>query len=299
MPTVVGVKFKPGGKLFQFDSGILDVHPADAVVVETASGQSVATVLTGPCDVAEDNGAVPLRPVIRLATERDLQRKITNEARAAEALRMCAERVRVRALPMKLIDAEYTLDSSQVTINFAAENRVDFRDLVRDVASAIQARVIFHQVGARDHARALGMFGPCGQPVCCSRFLNCLEPISMRMAKDQSLSVNPSKFSGMCGKLMCCLRFEHDTYVELIEELPAVGDFLETREGRAEVLSVNADTGAVSARLADESIIQLAVSSSNGNGTCMRDCPQHAPTPEDNHKLPARSKEPTTVTVKR
>jgi len=178
-----------------------------------------------------------------------MRRKRDNEGREEEALQVCRERVSARHLPMKLISADFTLDGSLVTIDFA---------------SAIHARVIFHQVGVRDHARALGTLGHCGQQLCCARFLSTLDPVSMKMAKDQSLSINPSKFSGVCGKLMCCLRFEHETYQEILAEMPHMGEVLETERGQAKVTDINPMTGAVIARLQDGTFLELTTGRDDG-----------------------------------
>lgn len=268
MPLVVGIRFKPGGKLHYFDPGTLTLGIRDMVVVDTLSGPAVGGVTLPARELTvEQIGGQP-RSVLRVATPADIARRNDNQQRETKALRICAERVRARALPMKLLDAEFTLDGNQVTIHFAAENRVDFRELVRDVATAIHTRVIFHQVGVRDHARALGLYGHCGQQLCCARFLNSLEPVSMKMAKDQSLAINPSKFSGVCGKLMCCLRFEHDCYRESLEELPHAGSVVETDRGQAEVV-VNPLAATFTARLADGT---LGLFNSDGTAACAQCC---------------------------
>ncbi len=268
MADVVGVKFRSGGKIIDCDTGGLDLSVRQAVVVETQHGQMLGVVATPPRPRTGGRSGHFRGRVVRLATGADIEQKHANEAREAEAMRVCADRVRRRGLPMKLICADFALDGSQVIIEFASETRVDFRELVRDVASAIRARVIFHQVGVRDHARAVGTLGHCGQPLCCARFLNTLDPVSVKMAKDQSLAINPSKFSGVCGKLMCCLRFEHETYLELREELPHPGDFLETEHGPVRVIEVNPLSGTVTARTEDGELVEVRAHGGNGSRAC-------------------------------
>lgn len=288
MTNVVGVRFRSGGKIMECDPGDLELSVRQAVVVETQNGQMLGVVATPPREKTGGRGGHFRGRVVRLATPEDIERHHQNEAREAEAMRVCADRVRKRGLPMKLICADFALDGSQVTIEFASETRVDFRELVRDVASAIRARVIFHQVGVRDHARAVGTFGHCGQPLCCARFLNTLDPVSVKMAKDQSLAINPSKFSGVCGKLMCCLRFEHETYLELREELPHPGDFLESEYGPVRVIEVNPISGTVTARTEDGELVEIRAHGGNGSHSAQArkaPCLEHGcpcfETPED------------------
>lgn len=276
MSSIVGIRFRAGGKILEFDTGGLDLTLRQAVVVETQHGHIVGAVAIPPRGRTPDDQHSVSGVVKRFATPEDMRRKRENEGREEEALKICMERVNARHLPMKLISADFNLDGALVTIDFASETRVDFRDLVRDVASAIHARVIFHQVGVRDHARALGTLGHCGQQLCCARFLSTLDPVSMKMAKDQSLSINPSKFSGVCGKLMCCLRFEHETYQEILAEMPHLGDVLDTERGQAKVTDINPMTGAVIARLQDGTFLELTTCGDNGHadqcGGCRLRC---------------------------
>jgi cell fate regulator YaaT (PSP1 superfamily) len=294
MAVVVGVKFRSGGKIMDCDPGDLELSVRQAVVVETQNGQMLGVVASPPRQKAAARGGHFRGRVVRLATPEDIERHHRNEAREAEAMRVCADRVRKRGLPMKLICADFALDGSQVTIEFASETRVDFRELVRDVASAIRARVIFHQVGARDHARAVGTYGHCGQPLCCARFLNTLDSVSVKMAKDQSLAINPSKFSGVCGKLMCCLRFEHETYLELREELPNPGDFLETPQGPVRVVKVNPLSGTVTARTEDQELVEIRAAGGNGSREPSRpeaECGERCPCTRDEKDGPETAPE--------
>ncbi|HLV81769.1 MAG TPA: stage 0 sporulation family protein [Chthonomonadaceae bacterium] len=239
MPLCVGVAFKRVAKSYWFDPGALDLQEEDRVVVETTRGAELGTVKIGPRQVVEQEIQAPLKRVLRQAERADLEQERRNREKAKHALAVCQDKVRAHGLPMKLLQAEYNFDTTQVTIYFAAENRVDFRELVRDVAGQLRCKVQLHQVGARDQAKMLGGVGPCGLTLCCSTFLTEFAPISMKMAKDQSLFLNPVKFSGVCGKLMCCLRYEHDTYVEAKKRLPQIGEIVMSPRGQGKVLDLN------------------------------------------------------------
>ncbi|MGC8666959.1 MAG: PSP1 domain-containing protein [Chthonomonadales bacterium] len=239
MPNVVGVAFKRVAKSYWFDPNNLDLAEMDRVIVETARGIEIGTVRVAPRVIGEEELQAPLKRVLRKADEADLQQEERNRALAQRALAVTADRVRHHNLPMKLLQAEYTFDASQVTIYFAAENRVDFRELVKDLAGLLRCRVMLHQVGSRDQAKMIGGVGPCGLTLCCATFLTEFAPVSMKMAKDQSLFLNPVKFSGVCGKLMCCLKYEHDTYVEAKQKLPAIGDLVMTPKGQGRVVDLN------------------------------------------------------------
>lgn len=209
---VVGVRFRDSGKVYYFDPAGVPAQAGDTVVVDTAKGQECGEVVTGPQEVDESEVVEPLRKVIRLATERDLALRRQYQAQEARALRICQERVAAHNLPMKLVGSEYTFDGSRLTFFFTADGRVDFRELVRDLASIFHTRIELRQIGVRDQARMVGGLGPCGRPLCCRTFLGDFVPVSIKMAKEQNLSLNPSKISGMCGRLMCCLMFECDSY---------------------------------------------------------------------------------------
>jgi cell fate regulator YaaT (PSP1 superfamily) len=239
MPAVVGVAFKQAGRIYSFDPSGHDLKVGDPVVTETSRGIEFGHVKHTAREVTPEQVVAPLKRVLRVANEADLAQVEANRERAERALALCRERVAARVLPMKLLRAEYTFDRSQITIYFSAEGRVDFRDLVKDLAAQLRTRIQLHQTGARDAAKLLGGIGPCGRTLCCSTWLTEFEPISMRMAKEQSLFLNPTKFSGVCGKLMCCLRYEYDHYRETKATMPALGGEVDTPDGRGRVAGHN------------------------------------------------------------
>jgi cell fate regulator YaaT (PSP1 superfamily) len=214
MAQVVGVRFKTAGKVYYFDPGELDLRPGDGVVVETARGMELGTVAGAPREVAEEEVKPPLKKVVRKADPQDLARRQENEEKARRAFSVGQQKIAVRGLPMKLVHVEYTLDGSKIIFYFTAENRVDFRELVKDLASAFRTRIELRQIGVRDEAKLLGGLGPCGRQLCCQAFLGDFVPVSIRMAKEQNLSLNPTKISGICGRLMCCLNYECEAYRE-------------------------------------------------------------------------------------
>jgi cell fate regulator YaaT (PSP1 superfamily) len=239
MPTVVGISFKPAAKAYFFDPNGLTLQPNDIVVAETMRGVEMGEVRTPLREVAEDQIVPPLRRVLRVATPEDFRRKEANRDREESALETCRRRIEARGLPMKLISAEYAFDGSQILFYFTAEGRVDFRELVKDLAAALRTRIQLHQIGARDAAKLLGGIGPCGRGLCCATWLTSFEPISMKMAKEQSLFLNPTKFSGVCGKLMCCLRYEYESYREMKSQLPPIGAEVLTPRGKGRVTGHN------------------------------------------------------------
>lgn len=212
MAVVVGVKFKPAGKLYYFDHSDLELQVGDPVIVETARGIERGIVAINKREVNEDQLVLPLKKVIRKATEEDEFSFQQNKAREAEALEICREKVRAHNLPMRLIDVEYTFDMGKIIFYFTAESRVDFRELVKDLASIFRTRIELRQIGVRDEAKMLGGMGACGRILCCNNFLGEFAPVSIRMAKEQHLSLNPAKISGICGRLMCCLKYESEMY---------------------------------------------------------------------------------------
>jgi len=212
MALAVGVRFKSGPKVYYFDPGDLKVRRGDMVVAETSRGPEIGQVIVSARQLPEEELVAPLKRLLRLADDEDRQRLAENAVREEEARAICQERINARGLGMKLVDVAYAFDGSKVTFYFTADGRVDFRELVKDVAAALRTRIQFHQIGARDAARLYDGLGSCGQQFCCVRFLSTFEPVAMKMAKEQSLFLNPTKFSGVCGKLMCCLRFEYDMY---------------------------------------------------------------------------------------
>lgn len=239
MPTVVGLTFHDGGAIHFYTPGQTTLAPGDEVVAETAGGQDLARVVFGPKEMASGLVPVALRPVMRIATDHDRMQTDRNRCLVSHALAVVPGKISALRLPMKLIDVEAQFDGSRITVFFSAEGRVDFRELVRELVAALGVRVLMHQVGARDHAKMLGGIGSCGRELCCSTWMPSFEPISMRMAKEQSLFLNPSKFSGNCGKLKCCLRYEYDLYADNHDGLPEIGEEIETAEGFGRVVEVN------------------------------------------------------------
>jgi cell fate regulator YaaT (PSP1 superfamily) len=240
MSEVIGVKFRNVGKVYYFDPGDLDIHYQDHVIVETARGIEFGTVMLPKMDVAEDKIPQPLKPVLRKATQEDEAQDQENREKEKKAYKICKEKIAEHGLEMKLIEAEYTFDNSKVLFYFTADGRIDFRELVRDLASIFRTRIELRQVGVRDETKLLGGMGICGRPLCCHTWLTEFHPVSIKMAKDQNLSLNPSKISGVCGRLMCCLNHEADTYAYLNQGMPSRGDYVTTKDGKhGEVHSVN------------------------------------------------------------
>lgn len=256
MPIVVGVAFKPIGKICWYDPSGLDVKPYDGVVAETANGPEFGWVKLPHRAIVDEEAPEPLLKLLRVATPDDYARHERLQQRAVEALKVCREKVAALDLPMKVIEAEWAFNESQVTFHFVAEGRVDFRELVRDVAGVLRTRVMLHQVGPRDHAKVVQGIGPCGRPTCCSTFLREFEPVSMKMAKVQNLALNPSKFSGLCGKLMCCLRYEYGGN-EARPSLPDIGMVVMTPMGRAKVEEVNALQQMVTVQLETQQFVEV------------------------------------------
>jgi cell fate regulator YaaT (PSP1 superfamily) len=251
MPIAVGVSFRPAGRVYSFDPDDLELSPNDPVITETARGIELGRVKHSAREVPEDRLGGPLKRVLRKASEADLAQAAANLAKAEEALALSRESVGRMQMPMKLLRAEYQFDRSQITIYFTAEGRVDFRELVKDLAGVLRTRIQLHQLGARDAAKLLGGIGPCGRALCCSTWLTSFEPISMKMAKEQSLFLNPTKFSGVCGKLMCCLRYEYDYYRETKAQMPLIGGDVDTPDGRGKVIGHNVFKEGVIVELGD------------------------------------------------
>ena len=240
MTRVIGVRFRPAGKIYFFAPGKYNIHTGDKVIVETARGVEFGTVVTGQRDVEDDKITQPLKPVIRIATQDDIRKEEKNREKEKEAFGTCLEKIRKHGLEMKLIDAEYTFDNNKVLFYFTADGRIDFRELVKDLASVFRTRIELRQIGVRDETKIRGGIGICGRPLCCNTYLSEFAPVSIKMAKEQNLSLNPSKISGVCGRLMCCLTNEEETYEELNSRLPSNGDHVTTPEGlKGDVQSVN------------------------------------------------------------
>ena len=236
MVTVVGIRFKKAGKIYYFDPVETGAKRDDFAIVETARGVEFGAVVIGPKSVSENEIVAPLKPVLRVATDEDIKTNDENIRKEEEALKICEEKVLKHELDMKLIDAEYTFDNNKVIFYFTADGRVDFRELVKDLASVFRTRIELRQIGVRDEAKMVNGIGPCGCGLCCANWLGDFAPVSIKMAKDQNLSLNPSKISGICGRLMCCLKYEHDVYVKLRKTAPKKGDKIKTPQGKGIVV---------------------------------------------------------------
>ena len=240
MIKVIGVRFRTAGKIYFFDPLDFEVEKGGHVIVETARGIEFGTVVSAPKEVEEDKVIQPLKPVLRIATQKDIEQEAANKEKEKEAFRVCLEKIRKHELDMKLIDAEYTFDNNKVLFYFTADGRIDFRELVKDLAGVFKTRIELRQIGVRDETKIRGGIGICGRPLCCHTHLSEFIPVSIKMAKEQNLSLNPTKISGVCGRLMCCLKHEEETYEELNRRLPNVGDTVTTEDGlKGEVHSVN------------------------------------------------------------
>ncbi|MCM1252048.1 MAG: stage 0 sporulation family protein [Clostridium sp.] len=240
MIKVIGVRFRTAGKIYYFDPGTLEIKKGDHVIVETARGIEYGTVVGEPREVADEKVVQPLKAVLRVATPKDDEQEAANKEKEKDAFQICLEKIKKHELPMKLIDAEYTFDNNKVLFYFTADGRIDFRELVKDLASVFKTRIELRQIGVRDETKIVGGIGICGRPLCCHTHLSEFIPVSIKMAKEQNLSLNPTKISGVCGRLMCCLNHEEETYEELNRKLPNVGDFVTTADGlKGEVHSVN------------------------------------------------------------
>ena len=239
MYDVVGVRFKKAGKIYYFDPGELEIQKDCYVIVETVRGVEFGKVVVERKQVDENDVVLPLKKVIRIADQKDRLIVDENKASATEAYNVCCDKINQHQLDMKLVDVEYTFDRNKVIFYFTADGRVDFRELVKDLASIFRTRIELRQIGVRDEAKMLGGIGPCGRMLCCSTFLGDFDPVSIKMAKDQNLSLNPTKISGLCGRLMCCLKYENDEYEAAKEELPDIGEFIKTPHGKGKVVGLN------------------------------------------------------------
>jgi cell fate regulator YaaT (PSP1 superfamily) len=231
MTKVIGVRFRAAGKIYFFAPGRLDIKQGENVIVETARGVEFGRVVTGPKEVRDEEVVQPLKSVIRIATEQDNRTEEKNREKEKEAFKICLEKIRKHGLDMKLIDAEYTFDNNKVLFYFTADGRIDFRELVKDLAAVFRTRIELRQIGVRDETKIRGGIGICGRPLCCNTYLSEFAAVSIKMAKEQNLSLNPTKISGVCGRLMCCLTNEEETYEELNSLLPSIGDTVTTSEG--------------------------------------------------------------------
>ena len=263
MTEVISVKFKDGGKAYYFDPAGHSVKENDAVILEMQRGCEIGYVSEGNHQVKDEDIVQPLRKMLRLATEKDFKKVEENKEKEQEALKICEELALKHKLDMKLVGAEYSFDCSRILFFFTSDGRVDFRELVKDLAAQFHTRIELRQIGVRDEAKLLGGLGICGQPYCCKRFLNDFQTVSIKMAKEQGLSLNPTKVSGSCGRLMCCLKYEQDSYEYLNAHTPRVGTIVKTNDGLATVTDVNLITGNLFVKLVDSDSIPFKIHRDN------------------------------------
>ena len=249
MILIIGVRFRKSGKVYYFDPTNLDINKGDHVIVETARGIEYGLVVLGKKEVTDDKVVQPLKPVIRIATSEDDKINAENEEKEKEAFDICLEKISKHGLEMKLIDSEYTFDKNKLLFYFTADGRIDFRELVKDLAATLHTRIELRQIGVRDESKMLGGLGICGRPFCCSSFLGEFQPVSIKMAKEQGLSLSPVKISGTCGRLMCCLKYEQDAYSDLLRKTPKVGAIVNTPDGKGTVVEQNLITGVLKVSL--------------------------------------------------
>lgn len=243
MAEVIGVRFKSVGKVYYFDPDSHRVQKGDHVIVETARGIECGEIAMENRDISEENIVHPLKKILRVATREDMAQMEKNREKEKQAFDICLKKIHEHKLKMKLIDVEYTFDNNKILFYFTADGRVDFRELVKDLASVFRTRIELRQIGVRDEAKMLGGLGVCGKPFCCSTFLGEFQPVSIKMAKEQGLSLNPTKISGTCGRLMCCLKYEQEAYEDLIRATPKVGAYVKTPQGKGNVVDMNLLTG--------------------------------------------------------
>lgn len=258
MINVIGVRFKQAGKIYYFSPAELPIKKGNYVIVETARGVEFGECVIGIKEIKEEEIVSPLKSVIRIADERDINKHKENKDKEKEALDICLEKIKEHQLDMKLIDVEYTFDNHKVIFYFTADGRVDFRELVKDLATIFKTRIELRQIGVRDEAKMVGGLGPCGRPMCCSTFLGDFASVSIKMAKEQNLSLNPTKISGICGRLMCCLNYEQTTYEDIRKRLPKVGSIVKTEEGNGEVVgnSIVKEIVKVKVKRGDEEVVE-------------------------------------------
>lgn len=258
MIKVIGVRFKKAGKIYYFDPTNLNINKEDYVIVETARGIEFGQCVIGIKEISEGDIISPLKSVLRIADENDIKKHQENKAKEKDALEICTKKIQEHKLIMKLIDVEYTFDNNKVIFYFTADGRVDFRELVKDLATIFKTRIELRQIGVRDEAKMIGGLGPCGRSLCCSSFLGDFASVSIKMAKEQNLSLNPTKISGICGRLMCCLNYEQSTYESIRKELPKVGSIVKTPDGTGEVIknSIVKESVKVKLKRKDEEILE-------------------------------------------
>lgn len=251
MSKVIGVRFKRPGKVYFFDAGNINVKAKDKVIVETAMGQEMGEVVINNKNLTNNKIKASLKPIIRVATEKDLKHFTENKEKEKEAFKICEEKIKKHKLGMHLVDASYTFDNAKLLFYFTADNRIDFRELVKDLASIFKTRIELRQIGVRDQVRRIGGNGVCGRELCCCTFLNNFDTVSIKMAKEQNIALNPAKISGNCGRLMCCLRYEQEAYEEKLKKLPKVGAIVKTEDGEGTVDSIEILKGIVRVKIKD------------------------------------------------
>lgn len=249
MSYVIGVRFKKAGKIYYFDPGKLDLSVGDDVIVETVRGVEYGTVVLPKRDMSDKQIVKPLKQVMKKADKKDYNKMMQNKQKEKEAFEICLKKIEKHKLVMKLIDVEYTFDNNKIIFYFTADGRVDFRELVKDLASVFKTRIELRQIGVRDESKMVGGIGPCGRPACCATFLGDFQPVSIKMAKEQSLSLSPTKISGLCGRLMCCLNYEHEHYEKTRKKMPRVGSEVSTPDGKGPVMESNAITEKVKVKI--------------------------------------------------
>ena len=252
MKNIVGIRFKRPGKIYFFDPGELQIENKDKVIVETSIGEDLGEVVIKKRDMPDDKIVAPLKKVIRIATKQDLEHYEENKQKEKEAFGICEEKIKKYKLDMHLTDVEFTFDNSKILFYFTADGRIDFRELVKDLAAIFRTRIELRQIGVRDQVKRIGGNGVCGRELCCCSFLNDFETVSIKMAKEQNISLNPSKISGNCGRLMCCLKYEQDVYEDKLKRLPRIGSIVKTEEGEGVVESVETLKEIVRVRFKDE-----------------------------------------------
>ena len=263
MPTVIGVRFRKACKIYYFDPVDSGTQKGDFAIVETARGMEYGEVVIGPREVSDTSVVQPLKPVIRKATPDDAKKVLENQVREKEAFNICERRIKKYNLEMNLVDVEFTFDVNKIIFYFTADGRIDFRELVKDLASVFRTRIELHQIGVRDEAKMLGGIGCCGRPLCCASFLGDFEPVSIRMAKDQNLSLNPTKISGICGRLMCCLKYENYLYakggkgIQSDNDTPRVGDQVVVAMGEGKIIRVNKAQKTAAVQITSDNIVTV------------------------------------------
>src|SRR5579859_183194 len=266
---IVGIRFRPAGRIYYFDPQGQTFSTGQYVIVETVRGVEAGRVVIASKKVAESDLSDPLKPVLRLATEDELRMMLSFKNKEKEALVRCHERIVQHSLPMKLVESEYTFDGSRLTFFFTADERVDFRALVRDLAATFRTRIELRQIGARDQAKLQGGIGPCGKTLCCSSWITDFGIVSIKMAKEQGLPLNPAKISGVCGRLMCCLSYENDNYIQAKQQMPQIGTMLTTPSGPGKVVSINVPQNSVEVMLESGVTIQIPVNTSEERAGAM------------------------------